>query len=77
MSELDLTDNPSSSCAQSSLLSLVEPKESSAVNEHPEHRLHDILNGPSGGKWLESDADEQLLIHLSVSHHPNKRGPYP
>lgn len=52
---------------QSSLLKSVEPNRSSALNEKPDHRLQDILSGPSGGKWLESDADEQLLIHLSVS----------
>lgn len=51
---------------QSSLLKTVEPKRSSALNEKPDHRLQDILNGPNGGKWLESDADEQLLIHLTV-----------
>ncbi|CBQ69001.1 related to TRX2-thioredoxin II [Sporisorium reilianum SRZ2] len=49
----------------SSLLKTVEPKRSSALNEKPDRRLQDILNGPSGGKWLESDADEQLLIHLT------------
>ncbi|GAC94829.1 thioredoxin [Pseudozyma hubeiensis SY62] len=42
-----------------------EPKRSSALNEKPDHRLQDILAGPSGSKWLESDADEQLLIHLT------------
>lgn len=45
----------------------MEPKRSSALNEKPNHRLQDILGGPTGGKWLESDADEQLLIHFTVS----------
>ncbi|SNX87059.1 related to TRX2 - thioredoxin II [Melanopsichium pennsylvanicum] len=49
----------------SSLLKTVEPKRSSALNEKPDRRLQDILSGPNGGKWLESDADEQLLIHLT------------
>ncbi|GAC77631.1 hypothetical protein PANT_27d00045 [Moesziomyces antarcticus T-34] len=48
-----------------SLLKVVEPKQSLALNEKPDRRLHDILAGPSGGKWLESDADDQLLISLS------------
>ncbi|KAJ1017791.1 hypothetical protein NDA16_005108 [Ustilago loliicola] len=48
-----------------SLLGTVEPKRSSALNEKPDRRLQDIITGPSGGKWLESDADEQLLIHLT------------
>ncbi|CDW97443.1 hypothetical protein, partial [Sporisorium scitamineum] len=51
----------------SSLLKIVEPKRSWALNEKPDRRLQDILNGPSGGKWLESDADEQLLIFLTAS----------
>ncbi|EST08820.1 PITH domain protein [Kalmanozyma brasiliensis GHG001] len=55
----DITDG------HSSLLKTVEANRSSALNEKPDHRLQDILNGPNGGKWLESDADEQLLIHLS------------
>lgn len=55
------------SSQQSSLLTTVEPKRSSALNEKPDHRLQDILAGPSVGKWLESDADEQILIHLTVS----------
>ncbi|SPO31062.1 related to TRX2 - thioredoxin II [Ustilago trichophora] len=49
----------------SSLLTTVEPKRSSALNEKADRRLQDILGGPSGGKWLESDADEQLLIELT------------
>ncbi|SPO30682.1 related to TRX2 - thioredoxin II [Ustilago trichophora] len=49
----------------SSLLEAVELKRSSALNENPDRRLQDILGGPNGGKWLESDADEQLLIHLT------------
>ncbi|KAI3478195.1 hypothetical protein L1887_59924 [Cichorium endivia] len=50
---------------RTSLLKVVEPKQSLALNEKPDRRLHDILAGPSGGKWLESDADDQLLISLS------------
>ncbi|KAJ1021314.1 hypothetical protein NDA18_005553 [Ustilago nuda] len=48
-----------------SLLATVELKRCSALNEKPDRRLQDIISGPSGGKWLESDADEQLLIHIT------------
>ncbi|TKY88904.1 hypothetical protein EX895_002145 [Sporisorium graminicola] len=49
----------------SSLLQTVELKQSLALNEKSDHRLQDILTGSSGGNWLESDADEQLLILLT------------
>ncbi|KAM0788507.1 hypothetical protein ACM66B_001638 [Microbotryomycetes sp. NB124-2] len=33
------------------------------LNEDASHTIRDLLKG-SGDKWLESDADEQLLLHI-------------
>lgn len=35
------------------------------MNESGEHMLKDMLRG-GGDKWLESDADEQLLLHIPI-----------
>lgn len=52
---------------QQSLLSLIDSKNSGCLNESPSHSLSSIVKGASGGKWLESDADEQLIMTLAVS----------
>lgn len=35
------------------------------LNEADNHTIRDLLKG-GGDKWLESDADEQLLLHIPV-----------
>lgn len=52
----------SSSIHGSSLLSYIDKLNSSCLNEAQSHRLKDLF---SGG-YLESDADEQLLLSLPV-----------
>jgi len=36
------------------------------LNEASDHTIKDLLKG-GGDKWLESDADEQLLLQIPVS----------
>lgn len=48
---------------QSSLNSSLELSQVSCLNEADGHTVRDLLKGGSG-KWLESDCDEQLLLHL-------------
>ena len=38
----------------------------SCLNEDAAHTVRDLLKG-GGDKWLASDADEQLLLHIPVS----------
>lgn len=40
--------------------------QSSCLNEASSHTLSDLMKG-GGDKWLESDSDEELLLHLTVN----------
>ncbi|PWN48877.1 thioredoxin-domain-containing protein [Violaceomyces palustris] len=60
----------------SSLLPLIDSSQSFALNESSTHGLKSIIKGPSGGSWLESDADEQLLICLSFNQKVRISGLY-
>ena len=57
----------SSFLQQNSILSLLDTKRCSSLNEQGSHSLSSIIKGASGGSYLESDADEQLILHLSFS----------
>jgi PITH domain len=50
-----------------SLLPLIDRSRSSALNEQSAHPLSSIIRGASGGSYLSSDADEQLILHLAFS----------
>ncbi|KWU43554.1 thioredoxin-like protein 1-like protein [Rhodotorula sp. JG-1b] len=48
-----------------SLNSQIDQSQVHCLNESSEHMLKDMLRG-GGDKWLESDADEQLLLHIPI-----------
>lgn len=50
---------------QVSLNSQIDQSQVHCLNESSEHMLKDMLRG-GGDKWLESDADEQLLLHIPI-----------
>ncbi|KAK4702665.1 thioredoxin 1, partial [Phenoliferia sp. Uapishka_3] len=50
----------------SPLNSLIDMAQISCLNENASHNVRDLLKG-GGDKWLESDADEQLLIHIPMN----------
>ena len=51
--------------AQTSLNSQIDQSQVHCLNEASDHTLKDTLRG-GGDKWLESDADEQLLLQIPV-----------
>jgi hypothetical protein len=55
--------------SQTSLNSMIDAQQVVCLNESVEHTIRDLLKG-GGDKWLESDADEQLLIHIPVRGGP-------
>lgn len=48
---------------QTSLNSQIDLSQIHCLNEAAGHTIKDLLRG-GGDKWLESDADEQLLLHI-------------
>lgn len=50
---------------QVSLNSEIDQSQVHCLNESAEHPLKDMLRG-GDDKWLESDADEQLLLHIPI-----------
>jgi len=49
-----------------SLLSQIDASQTTCLNEAPKHNLKSILtNPPTPGTYLESDADEQLLLGIA------------
>ncbi|POY72563.1 thioredoxin [Rhodotorula taiwanensis] len=48
-----------------SLNSEIDQSQVHCLNESAEHPLKDMLRG-GDDKWLESDADEQLLLHIPI-----------
>ncbi|BGP01175.1 hypothetical protein NBRC10513v2_002127 [Rhodotorula toruloides] len=48
-----------------SLNSQIDLSQIHCLNEAAGHTIKDLLRG-SGDKWLESDADEQLLLHIPI-----------
>lgn len=53
------------SASQSSLNGSIDNQQVQCLNEDASHTIRDLLKG-GGDKWLESDADEQLLLHIPV-----------
>lgn len=51
--------------AQTSLNSSIDLSQIHCLNEASGHTIKDLLRG-GGDKWLESDADEQLLLQIPV-----------
>lgn len=51
---------------QSSLNGSIDMAQVHCLNEDSSHTIRDLLKGGGGDKWLESDADEQLLLHIPV-----------
>ncbi|ORY74282.1 thioredoxin-like protein 1-like protein [Leucosporidium creatinivorum] len=47
----------------SSLNGSIDAQQVQCLNEDASHTVRDLLKG-GGDKWLESDADEQLLLHI-------------
>lgn len=56
---------PISVLSQSSLNGSIDAQQVQCLNEDASHTIRDLLKG-GGDKWLESDADEQLLLHIPV-----------
>lgn len=53
--------------SQVSLNGQIDNSQVHCLNESPERPLKDLLrNGGSKDTWLESDADEQLLLHIPI-----------
>ncbi|KAL8286499.1 hypothetical protein RQP46_004516 [Phenoliferia psychrophenolica] len=50
----------------SSLNSFIDMGQISCLNEDAAHTIRDLLKG-GGDKWLASDADEQLLLHIPMN----------
>ncbi|CEQ42193.1 SPOSA6832_03967, partial [Sporobolomyces salmonicolor] len=49
-----------------SLNSAIDNSQIQCLNEASEHTIRDLMKG-GGDKWLESDSDEQLLLHIPVN----------
>ncbi|GAA5890606.1 hypothetical protein JCM5296_004312 [Sporobolomyces johnsonii] len=49
-----------------SLNSAIDNSQIQCLNEASEHTVRDLMKG-GGDKWLESDSDEQLLLHIPVN----------
>ncbi|GAA6058788.1 hypothetical protein JCM10212_001904 [Sporobolomyces blumeae] len=50
-----------------SLNSSIDLSQIQCLNEASEHTIRDLLRTPGKDKWLESDADEQLLLHIPTN----------
>lgn len=50
---------------QTSLNSQIDLSQIHCLNEADGHTIKELLRG-GGDKWLESDADEQLLLHIPI-----------
>ena len=72
LSDRDCADSPMPDL-QSSLNGSIDQQQVSCLNEDASHTIRDLLKG-GGDKWLESDADEQLLLHIPVRLVPLSRG---
>lgn len=56
---------PLAAAPQTTLNSQIDQSQVHCLNETPDHTLKGLLRG-GGDKWLESDADEQLLLQIPV-----------